>query len=270
MKYHNKICAFIKKGFLIEKRYKFHISFYIVRILIACALYYYLAGLISSADNPLLGKYSENYFVFILTGISFFTFLRTGVMIFTEETVRAMNLGLFEAMLATPTSYLTLIVLPSIWKYVFALFQTFLYLLFGIVFFHARFPDPNIIGTIIILLLMIMAFSGLGMISASIVIHIKKGDPVNWMLNQGAYLLGGVLFPITILPSWLRAISHILPITYGLNGIRHAIIDGWTLQKLLPDIGIMLLFIVILLPLGIFSLSLSIRRAKVTGTLAHY
>ena len=44
------------------------------------------------------------------------------------------------------------------------------------------------------------------------------GDSVSGIF----FLLGGVLFPITLLPSWLQPISSVLPITYFLDAVRES------------------------------------------------
>jgi ABC-2 type transport system permease protein len=45
-------------------------------------------------------------------------------------------------------------------------------------------------------------------------------------------LLSGVIFPISSEPSWLQAISNVLPLTYAVNGLRDVMLKGadlsWT------------------------------------------
>ena len=44
------------------------------------------------------------------------------------------------------------------------------------------------------------------------------GDSVSGIF----FLLGGVLFPITLLPTWVQPISNVLPITYFLDAVRES------------------------------------------------
>ncbi|MDP8261434.1 MAG: ABC transporter permease [Candidatus Kappaea frigidicola] len=266
----SKALAFIKKGFLIETRYKFHLLFRFARIIVMCAIYYYLAQLIDASNNPLLEFHTGNYFTFIIVGIAFFAFFRTGLSAYTDEIVRAMNIGTLEAMMVTPTKPFVIILFPSFWKYLLTMVEVILYLLLGYLLFGVRFSNPNLFGAFFFLVLMLISFSGLGLISASLLVLVKRGDPINWLIGQVCFLLGGVLFPIEILPNWLRSFSYILPITYSLRGIRHALIEGWTLKSLMPDLLILSAFSVIIFPIGLWVCSLMIRRAKETGTLAHY
>ena len=83
-------------------------------------------------------------------------------------------------------------------------------------------------------------------------------------------LFGGVLFPIAVLPAWLQKISYILPITYSLNGMRHALLQGYSLHALAPDITALIVFSVVLVPLGLLAFKYAVKKAKRDGTLVQY
>ena len=83
-------------------------------------------------------------------------------------------------------------------------------------------------------------------------------------------LFGGVLFPIAVLPGWLQKISYILPITYSLNGMRHALLQGYPLHALTPDITALTVFSVVLVPRGLLRIKYAVKKAKGDGTLVQY
>jgi ABC-2 type transport system permease protein len=99
---------------------------------------------------------------------------------------------------------------------------------------------------------------------------LKKGDPVASIFNGISWLLGGVYYPVSILPSWLKPFSYFLPITYSLEGMRLALIKGASFYNLLPSIFSLLLFTAILMPVSIYSFKYAIRLAKRDGSLTHY
>lgn len=73
-----------------------------------------------------------------------------------------------------------------------------------------------------------------------------------------------------MLPGWLQVISYFLPITYSLRAMRHALLQGYSVIELAPDIGILVLFTVVMLPLSLVAFNYTVRRAKAEGSLAHY
>jgi ABC-2 type transport system permease protein len=99
---------------------------------------------------------------------------------------------------------------------------------------------------------------------------LKKGDPVAGIFNGISWLLGGVYYPIAILPSWLRVFSYFLPVTYALEGMRLALLKGASFYQLLPNILSLLGFTAILMPISIYAFQYAIRLAKRDGSLTHY
>jgi ABC-2 type transport system permease protein len=65
-------------------------------------------------------------------------------------------------------------------------------------------------------------------------------------------------------------VGRFLPVTYALDGIRKSLLNGARIPDLLPEIGALLLFIALLLPLGLASFSLAVRKAREEGSLAQY
>jgi ABC-2 type transport system permease protein len=66
-----------------------------------------------------------------------------------------------------------------------------------------------------------------GMLLASAVLNMNRSS---MFLSEGiagvVYFLSGVVFPLSILPIWLRPISMVLPTTYWLEGMRRAILGA--------------------------------------------
>src|SRR5439155_14381451 len=72
----------------------------------------------------------------------------------------------------------------------------------------------------------------LGLILAGAVLNMPR---YGMFLSDGVagalYLLSGAVFPIDLLPSWLRPFSFALPPTYWLEGMRRALIGPATLRS---------------------------------------
>jgi ABC-2 type transport system permease protein len=179
-------------------------------------------------------------------------------------------MGTLEAMLVTPTKVDMIIVSSSLWDYIFATFRILIFLLLGVFVFGVDMGNANLFAALIILILTIICFSSLGIISASFIMIFKRGDPVNWVFGSVSALLGGVLYPITVLPGWLQIFSYLLPITYSLRGMRHALLQGYSLAALGLDIVALIVFSVVLMPLGILCFRYAVRKAKMEGSLTQY
>jgi ABC-type cobalamin/Fe3+-siderophores transport system ATPase subunit len=82
--------------------------------------------------------------------------------------------------------------------------------------------------------------------------------------------VGGVFYPIAVLPTWLQPLSHLLPLTYSLSAMRRAILQGDSLSALAPDIVMLGMFAAVLLPLRLVAFQNAVRRAEIEGSLTQY
>ena len=265
-----KMIAFVRKSFLIQASYRVAFIFEWMSIFVAVATFYFIAKLFGEGATPYLKEYNVGYFPFVLMGIAFIGYLSTALRSFSLNIREEQMTGTLEAMLVTPTRISTIIVSMSLWNFIFTSVSTIVYLLFGVVFFKVDLSQMNILAAMIILILTIISFSSIGIISASFVIILKRGDPVSWLVSAFSRFFGGVFFPVAILPKGLQIISYFLPITYSLRGLRHALLQGYSFKMLSFDISILFVFCVTLLPLSIFIFKYAVKKAKVAGSLAHY
>jgi ABC-2 type transport system permease protein len=93
---------------------------------------------------------------------------------------------------------------------------------------------------------------------------------VNWAILGLFSVVGGMMYPISVLPAWLQRVARLIPVTYSLEGMRAAILGHASTRELLPSVGGLLLFAGFLLPFSFLIFSWAVRRTKVTGTLTHF
>ncbi len=78
-----------------------------------------------------------------------------------------------------------------------------------------------------------------------------------------------MLFPVSILPPWLQVVARLNPVTYAMDAMRGALLNGSDILSLGRPLLLLLAFGAILLPSSVLIFSWSLRRTKVTGTLTH-
>jgi ABC-2 type transport system permease protein len=79
-----------------------------------------------------------------------------------------------------------------------------------------------------------------------------------------------MMYPVSVLPTWLRYVARLVPVTYSLEGMRAAILGHATMRDLWPSLAALLAFAAILLPVSFVTFSWALRRTKITGTLTHF
>jgi len=265
-----KIIAFLKKDFSIQKSYRMSFVLNIFSILASVVTFYFIAKVFGKNASPYLSAYGGQYFPFVLIGIAFSDFLFTGLRAFSGAIRSEQVTGTLGSLLMTPTKLSTILIGSAVWDFAFAALRVFIYLFFGAALFGVSINPSGIFISLVILVLTAASFSAMGIVSGSFIMLFKKGDPVTWALAGVSSLLGGVYYPVDVLPQVMQKASYFLPITYSLRAVRSALLGGASLTALTPDIFILALFSAALLPFSIIIFRYSVKMAKSNGTLLQY
>ncbi|MBM3319530.1 MAG: ABC transporter permease [Candidatus Eisenbacteria bacterium] len=266
----DKALAFLKKDLQIATSYRLAFLLQLFGIGFTLALFFFLSRLIDATMNPYLGRYGGDYFSFVLIGVAVSNYLSTGLNAFSGRIRDEQVLGTLEAVLATPTRFSTYLLSSSLWSFLWASFQVLVYLLLGVFFFHLELDNPNFGAATLFLALTVIAFSSLGLLAAAFILVLKRGNPVNWFFTSLSRLLGGVYFPVAILPEWLQHVAKIIPLTYSLEGMRMALLSGQGIASLRGELLALVLFTFFSLVIGVGAVRFAIRRARRDGTLGQY
>ncbi len=132
----------------------------------------------------------------------------------------------------------------------------------------------TVFSFVVILVMMIISYAGIGIIAAGIILVYKKGDPMTFLLASITEFLGGVLFPLNYLQGYpiLSVMSRAMPYTYALDAARRVLLTGATLAtpEVLSDLAILLVFTFVFLPAGLRVFTWGMDRIRREGTVATY
>ena len=259
-----KAWGFFKRDLRTDITYKLSFALQGLDILMGIAAFYFLARILGKGT---LRGYES--FFFILVGLAVNGYMSTSLACFAHGIRGNHPLGTLKAVLATRTSPLAFILMSSLYPFVRAALDAGLYLLAG-VFLGLPLARINVPATLLLFFLSLLAFSSIGILSATFTLVFKRGDPLLWLFGSLSWVLGGVFYPLEVLPPFLRKAATLLPITHALDGMRAAVLGGASVVDVTPQIAVLGLFAVVGLPLSLLGFSLGVRWAKVTGTLTHF
>ena len=264
-----RISAFLLRDFREALTYKFSFVSSFAGILLSSATFYFVAKLVPPG-TPSLGPFGGDYFSFAVVGVAFSSLLG----MFQEglpAVVRSAQVsGTLEALLVTPASIPTVLFGSSLYSLILQVFRTVLHLGVALAFFGMTLGRVNVPGVLSVGVLTVLCFLGVGILSASFILVYKTGNPFGWILGTVSGLLGGVVFPVALLPPWIRWVSSLLPVTYALDGMRKCLLASAGFAEVLPDIAALAVFNIILLPASLLAFRLAVRKAKRDGTLSHF
>jgi len=257
---------FIKRGFTHAASYRLNFTLSVVNVLIGLIAYYFLSKI---ARPELLGAYGNNTAGFIIVGTTFNTFVSVALASYAGSIRSEMFLGTIEHWLLAASSMTRLVVLSTVWEFLWPLITTVITFTVLVALLQVSF-DVDWTATVVFFLLTVVAMSGFGLISAGIIMVSKIGDPLATAWGAINSLLIGSLFPITVLPGWMQAISGALPNYHALNGLRAALLQHHGLAQETHELWVLLVFCAVMLPLGVAVFRLGFERARAQGTLAQF
>ncbi|HEX9371283.1 MAG TPA: ABC transporter permease [Roseiflexaceae bacterium] len=261
--------AFVVRDFRIEVSYKAGFVFRIAAPLVNVAIYYFIARVFGSVAAPYLQLYGGNYFAFVVIGVAFADYLGLGISAIGNSIRDGQVTGTLELMLLSPTRLTTVLLSSTLWSYLFASLTVAVYLTAGITL-GMRLDSANVPFALLSLIISVVSFNALGLFAASLIILMKRGDPLGWAIRVTSAVLGGVFYPMNVLPGWLRALAQALPLTHALELMRRSLLNGEGWAELQGEMLTLIGLTALLLPLGLLACALAVRVARMDGSLSHY
>jgi len=270
-----KLLAFLKKDFLEAISYRFNPLLNAVAMLLSVFLFYFIARIFSGAASPYLDRYGGDYFPYVLIGLAVSNFVTVGLEALSGQIRRAQTFGTLEALISTPTSIYTILIGNSLWTFLTirsatALARAVALLIVGFAIIHLPVLWLNALVSFGVLLLTFAAFLAVGTLSAGFIMIFKRGNPISYFFGWSSFFLGGVLFPVEVLPRPLQSLAAALPITHAVKAIRELLLARAGIRETAPLIYNLLLFILVLTPVGIVFFRFAVNRAKRDGNLVQY
>ena len=266
----NKPRAFVRKDFQAASSYKLSFLLELANIFFSVSVFFFMSRLVGAAFIPQLKPYGGDYFAFVIIGVAFSSYLGIALGSMSGTIMSGQAMGTLEAMLATQTEIPTIIVSSSLYQFIWTSLRVIAYLIVGWLGFNLKFHGGNFLGALLLLALTMAAFSSVGIITASFVMVFKRGDPITWVFTNASWLLGGMYYPVSVLPEWLQKVAYLFPLTNALEGARLALLKGYTLSQLTPYIISLTIFTAVVMPISILGFKYAVKKAKIDGTLTQF
>lgn len=262
--------SFIVRDFYNTLSYRFAFILDVLSVFFSAATFYFVAKLFDTASSPFLANYGGSYFPFVLIGIAFSTYQSIGLNSFSQTLRQEQYIGTLESILVTPIRVPTFLAGSALWDFIYATLEVLLYFVVGFAAFGLRLPEANIGTATVAVMLTLTTFMGLGILAAAFILRFKKGNPVAWIIATSSELLGGVYFPIEILPDWMKSISNWVPMTHALQALRKSLLNNAGFEEVGSHLLYLVLFTLIIWPVGIATFKWALAKSQDDGTLGHY
>ena len=263
-----KLKAFLKRDGLIFMSYKMAMITSTIGTVFPVLTYFFINKLVPKSSN--LDLNGLDYFSFALIGVAFTSYFMMAIQEFSATTRRDQMAGCLEALLSSQTDTKTIIFMSAIFKFIHNGTILIFMFLVSILFLNFNISNINVATAILTFILSLIVFISLGIFSAAGTVLFKKGEPFSLVFGSLSSLLGGAVFPISVLPVGIQFISYLVPIKYALDALRLSILKGYSIQMLSKELIILFVLGIILLPMSLKFFEWSVDKGKKNGTLMQY
>ncbi len=97
----------------------------------------------------------------------------------------------------------------------------------------------NIFLMILVMLLGVASFSGIGIIVTSMAAEQETAQMMMMLLQLPMMFLCGIVFPIEQLPNWLQAVGKLLPLYYAADALRKIMVLNASFNQVFLDIAVL-------------------------------
>jgi ABC-2 type transport system permease protein len=152
------------------------------------------------------------------------------------------DLGILHKMLASPAPRAALVLGKALSAGERGLSQAvIIYLLALLLGVNVNWTISAVLGVLLVVILGSALFSTFSLIIACLVRTRERFMGVGQLLTMPLFFASNAIYPISIMPSWLQAISQVNPLTYEVDALRSLmVIGGVTVYGILVDLAALL------------------------------
>lgn len=193
------------------------------------------------------------YLDFLAPGIVGMTLLFAGTMS-GASVIWDKEFGFLKEVLVAPVSRFSVILGRSLGGMTTAIIQALIIIGIAVAMGVQLSSISGFFLALVIMILTCAAFTGFGLIIATKLGNLEGFMAIMNLIIFPIFFLSGALFPIQAMPSWLKYLMYINPLTYGIDGLRSTLI-GVAAFPLWLDFTVLIILCIALATLGSYFFS---------------
>ncbi len=260
--------AFLRRDLRVARSYRLSFLLRLGSVLVAIASFGAMARFLGGERQG--SEIPGGFLGFWVVGLALAEFFHVAVSAWSGRVRQAQLEGTLEAVLSTAARAGHVVLAAGLYDVLAGLGRLAIYMVVGALVFDVDFTRANAASAALVALLALAAFVGLGVLGGALTMVLRRTDPISALAWLGAATLGGVFYPVDVLPTWAQHLSHALPIAPALTALRAALFEGATPGQLAGPLATLAVFLVLVWPAAALVFARALRRAREDGSLAQY
>jgi ABC-2 type transport system permease protein len=261
--------ALIRSSWLTATSYRMAMLISLAGLAFIVLPLYFIANALQPTMQHAISAEAQQYFGFVALGAICFSLATACTTSLPSAIDGAIARGTLEAMLGTPARLGAICTGLMGYSVLWALLRA------AILFGAASALGASIVWRggplgLAVLALTMLSYVGFGLIFAAMVLVFRTTGPLTTGVLTASMFLGGVYYPTTVIPSWVRDLAGFFPLTYGLRAVRQLVLRGDSFDHVARDVQMLSAMTTVSLAVGTAAFYLALQRARRAGTLSSY
>jgi ABC-2 type transport system permease protein len=258
--------AFLLREARVEGSHPGALATRVVAAIGSVLVFFFIARALRGAAAAGLGPYDTGYFAFAVVGLALLGYMGHGVGAMAAGLRESQAAGTLELLVLSPARTSVLLLCSSLAAYPLAAVSLAVYLGTGVAL-GVDLQAANVGVALLTLALATASFAALGVLVAAVVFVSTRGNPAAWAVRTGSLVLGGVFYPVGVLPEALQVAAQAVPLTHALDALRGSLLLGHGLGEVWPSLLALAGLTAALLPLSLAACAATLRIARTDGSL---
>lgn len=260
------LLAFLRKDALSVRDYRFTLFVNLSSAVFGVVTFFFLGRLVRPHSELPFNLSTNGYFPYVMVGLAVATLLISTMNGLANNLRRELHLGTFDLLLASPTSEETLLMGVNAWNVCLASFTSLIYLASGLILISHCPPVSSLLLAFLVVGIAATFFLALGAVAALVILFYRRTHPVVWVISSLFVLLGGVYFPVHLLPFPVDTFSAYLPVTLTTETLRSLLLADAQPPQVYGQMSVLLAYSISCVIFSRIIIKLIFRRLR-TGRL---
>ncbi len=171
--------------------------------------------------------------------------------------IESRRIGVSRRMLASPTPARMVILGETLGRFAIALFQALLIVVVTMLLFRVDWGSLLATGAIVVLFALVG--TGAAMLMGSVLRNAQQASSFGVLFGLLLAALGGCMVPLEVFPHAMRAVAHVTPHAWALDGFSEVLGRRASVADILPQLGVLAAYAA-----GLLSLAIVLFRRAIT------
>ncbi len=210
-----------------------------------------------------------DYMAFVVTGWVLSAYVSAVMWGMGFALKNEMDSGVLESNWLVPQPSVLLLVGRTIASVFYTTVTTFGFVVLAAFVFRISLRG-ELLPALAIMLPVIAGLYGIGFLIAGLVLRMRDANTLIDMSHYVLGLLSGRDYPVRVLPAPLMVLSLVLPLTYGYDGLRAAVLGTHSLLPFPAEVALAAGFMGLTAVVGVWGFGRLERRCRLEGTLGQH